>query len=493
MKYLACDIGASNGRVVLVSFDEGRIDTQEIHRFSNDPVRTSKHLHWDTMRILYEIQQGLVICSNQKGFIPDSIGINTWGTDFGLVDSDGNLIFTPINYHDESRDEISPEVENLISSEQLFYNSGYNVISSVESLYYLFSKKKNIVSTASKILFTPDLLSFLLCGEYYAERSICMTSKLLDVETGEWASSSLSALGIDQGYFPEIIEPGTVTGEIDGKIMTELGLKGEIKVVAVAGHDTASAAAAVPFSEDKYAYISCGTWSVVGTPVDQVIRSREAFDIKGSFDYSVNGRADIRINIVGLWIQQELRRCLALKGDNYSYAELAELSAAADPHIAVIDPDAEIFFRTGNMIEKVTRFCEETGQRVPATVGEVTRVVIESLALKYNYVLERIERLLDTSLPVIYMIGGGVQNKQLCQYTASACQRVVKAGPVEATVVGNFLMQALATGAISGMDEGREIVRNSFELTCYHPQDRAVWDKQREIAKGIFEREEIVP
>ncbi|MCL1896007.1 MAG: FGGY-family carbohydrate kinase [Clostridiales bacterium] len=488
MNFLTCDLGASNGRVVLASLDGGRIEMQELHRFPNDPVRTRTHLHWDTLRLLYEIQQGLVICRNQMGFLPDSIGINTWGVDFGLVDSEGDLVFTPIHYRDEARDAIAAEVEKIVSSEQSFYNTGYNAISSIESLAYLFKNKKNLVDAADRILFTPDLLSFLLCGRQYAERSISTTSKLMDVETGQWSIPSLDALGIDPGHFPEIVEPGTAMGRVDGKILDGLGLEGDIDVVAVAGHDTTSAAAAVPFTEDKYAYISCGTWSTVGAPAPKVVRSREVFDSKGSYDYSVNGGVDMRINITGLWIQQELRRQWAQKGEAYGYQELAELSAAADPHIAVIDPDAGMFFLSGNMAEKVKGFCADTGQRVPGSVGEINRVVIESLALKYRYTIERAEGLLDAGLPVIYMIGGGIQNEQLCRFTASACQRVVKTGPVEATTIGNFLMQAIAKGAVSGMEEGRELVRNSCEAHCYSPQDTDIWERQYNVAKGIFER-----
>ena len=488
MNFLAYDLGASNGRAILGSLSNGRLDIKEIRRFPNDPVRTPAHLHWDLPRLLYEIQQSLVDCNNDAGFLPDSIGVNTWGVDFGLIDKDGDLVFLPIHYRDESRDNITDELKRCITPEQLFYRSGYNMISSVESLFYLFKKKPHITKAAKTILFTPDLLGFFLCGNRYAERSICSTSKLLDNETGEWSLDTLSELGIDLSYLPEVVEPGTQAGNVLPVILDTLGLNGNVKVVAVAGHDTASAAAAVPAREDDFAYISCGTWSVVGAPAQRTICTKDIFDSKGSFDCSVNGGIDMRINICGLWIQQEIRRCFALKGKDYSFPELTQLAAAAEPFTAIIDPDAELFFHPGNMDEKVRRFCKESGQRIPDSTGELSRVVLESLALKYRYTIDRMEKMLSKKLPVIYMIGGGVQNELLCQFTASACQRPVTAGPVEATVFGNLLMQAKAMGQINNMDEGRELVLASCEIKNYKPDDSGKWDRQFDLAKCIFSK-----
>jgi len=486
MKLLAYDLGASNGRAILGRLSGGRIDIKEIRRFPNNPVWTPTHLYWDTFGLLHELQQALIDCNNETGALPDSIGINAWGVGLGLIDEDGDLVFSPVHYRDVSRNEIVSEMEKHISLEQIFYKTGYNMISSIESVYHLFEKKPKIIKAANSILFTPDLLGFFMCGNRYAERSICSTSKLLDNETGEWSLEIMSALGIDPDYFPDVIEPGTLAGKILPAILEEIGLKGSVNVVAVAGHDTASAAAAVPAVEDEFAYISCGTWSVVGTPAPKAIRSKEVFRNNGSYDCSVNGGTDMRINMTGLWIVQEIKRRLSLIGQDFSYPELNQLAADAAPFISVIDPDAEIFFHPGNMDENVRQFCRESGQRVPESVGEVCRVVLESLALKYRYTVDRMERMLSKKLPVVYMIGGGTQNEPLCRFTASACQRPVKAGPVEATVLGNLLMQAKAMGAVKSVDEGRGLIRASCEVKNYSPQDSGMWERQYDIAKSIF-------
>lgn len=475
-KVLAFDFGASGGRAMCGTFDGERITIEELHRFSNDPVFVQDTMYWDVLRLLFEIKQGL-IKAKKCGKI-SSIGIDTWGVDFGLIDKEGRLLENPVHYRDKRTVGLVEESFKELDKETFYQITGnqFMELNTVFQLYSLVKERPELLERADRLLLMPDLLNYFLTGEKTAEYSIASTTQLLDARKKDWSDTVLDALGIPKRIFPSITKTGTKIGTLTDAICRELGLE-KTDVVAVAGHDTQSALVSVPAREKDFIFLSCGTWSLLGTELDEPIINEKSEYYNLTNEGGYEGKISFLKNIVGLWCIQESRRQWIREGREYGFGELEQMAKAAPGLRCFIDPDAPEFLPAGNIPEKIRKFCEKTGQYVPQTEGEIVRCINESLAMKYRQAVEEIEKCTGRAYETVYMVGGGIQSALLCQCTANACGRHVSAGPVEATVLGNVALQLLASGDIASLSEAREVIRRSQEIADYEPQNGADWDE----------------
>ena len=478
-RVLAFDFGASSGRAIIGCFDGDKITLEEVHRFSNDPVSVGGTVYWDVLRLFYEIKQGIVKAKIAGGF--DSIGIDTWGVDFGLIDSEGKLMENPVHYRDTRTAGLVEESFKTMPKEKLYGITGIQFME-LNTLFQLISLKKYrpwMLERADKMLFMPDLFAYMLTGKMCAEYSIASTSQLIDLETKSWSEEILDAFGIKKSLFAPLVKPGTVLGELSKEICEECGVD-PVPVISVCGHDTQSAITSVPCEDGDFAFLSSGTWSLFGTELDRPIVNETSMNInitnEGGFDDSTG----FLKNIIGLWLIQESRRQWKREGEEYSYADLEKLALAAEPFKCFIDPDAPEFVPHGNIPERVREFCRRTGQYVPETVGEVMRCIYESLAMKYRLTFEKLRECTKRDYPVIHVIGGGTKDGLLCQMTANSCDRTVKAGPIEATVMGNVAVQLMSDGSVDNIGQARKIIADSSELKIFEPKDTGDWAKAYE-------------
>ena len=473
-RVLAFDFGASSGRAIIGCFDGDKITLEEVHRFSNDPVSVGGTVYWDVLRLFYEIKQGIVKAKIAGGF--DSIGIDTWGVDFGLIDSEGKLMENPVHYRDTRTAGLVEESFKTMPKEKLYGITGIQFME-LNTLFQLISLKKYrpwMLERADKMLFMPDLFAYMLTGKMCAEYSIATTSQLIDLDKRTWSKEILDAFGIKKSLFAPLVKPGTVLGELSKEICEECGVD-PVPVISVCGHDTQSAITSVPCEDGNFAFLSSGTWSLFGTELDKPIVNETSMNInitnEGGFDDSTG----FLKNIIGLWLIQESRRQWKREGEEYSYADLEKLALAAEPFKCFIDPDAPEFVPHGNIPERVREFCRRTGQYVPQTVGEVMRCIYESLAMKYRLTFEKLRECTKRDYPVIHVIGGGTKDGLLCQMTANSCDRTVKAGPIEATVMGNVVVQLMSDGSVEDIGQARKIVADSSELKTFEPKDTDKW------------------
>jgi sugar (pentulose or hexulose) kinase len=480
--YLAFDLGASGGRAIIGRFDGERLTLEEVHRFVNGPVHIpSAHgdsLHWDTLRLFAEIQEGLrkaVACCGSELIC---LGIDTWGVDYGLLDRNDRLVGLPYHYRDSRNDTMMAEAFRRVPHEEIFAATGiqFMQLNTVFQLLAQTIEDPEVLARARTLLMMPDLLNYWLTGAKVCERTIASTSQILDPYKPAWATGLLDRLGIPTHFLPTIVEAGTKLGGLLPAVVEETGAK-DVQVITPGSHDTASAIAAVPAENADYAYLSSGTWSLIGLEIPKPIINETALAFNVTNEGGVCDTIRLLKNIAGLWIIQECRRTWAAEGQSLSWDDIVRHAAAAQPFLAQIDVDAHDFLAPGNMPARVREFCRRTGQPVPDGVGAVARVVYESLALKYRRVLEMMETLNGRQVGVVHIVGGGAQNRLLNQLAANSLGRRVVAGPFEATAVGNLLMQLLATGAISSLAEGRALVRRSFATEVYEPQDAAAWDE----------------
>lgn len=476
--FLAFDLGAESGRAILGRLRNDRIELQEIHRFPNGPVCIGDSLHWDVLRLWAEMKHALALASHAAGDSLISLGVDTWGVDFGLLDIHDNLIGNPFHYRDHRTDGILDSISNSISPTEIYQQTGIQIMA-INSLYQLASMamaKSPLLAAASTFLNMPDLFNFWLSGVKASEYTIASTTQCFSPSTGNWAWDLLKKLGLPANIFGTIVSPGSVLGKIRPGVANEIGL-GNLNVVAVASHDTQSAIAAVPAATDDFLYLSSGTWSLVGTEVAQPVINHASLNSDLTNEGGYGGKFCLLKNNVGMWILQECRRAWAEGGQQYSYDDLTNLAASASSLRTFIYPADARFFPPGNMPGRIQDFCHETGQLVPQTRAEIVRCILESLALEYRRVADQISSLLKRSLPVIHIIGGGSRNTLLNQFTANATGRVVIAGPVEATAMGNVLVQAIAAGQINSLAEGRAIVRRSLGNLVFEPCSVARWDE----------------
>lgn len=477
LRFLGFDFGASSGRAMLGTFDGETIDIREIHRFSNDPVMLCGRFVWDLPRLVFEMKQALNKLS-REGIRVSGIGIDTWGVDFGLLDARGRLLGLPVHYRDSRTEGVMEEVFRIVPREELFGLTGI-AFNSFNTLFQLYAMKRDADPTlemAESMLFMPDLLAYFLTGQKGVEYTIASTSQLLDPARRDWSEAVFDRLGLPKKLMAPIQRPGALRGTLLPEIARECGVE-EIPVYAVGGHDTASAVAAVPATQENFAYLSSGTWSLLGVEIPEPMCAPEVLRAGYTNEGGADGSIRLLKNIMGLWIIQECKREWDRRSDAIGFAELVERARKAPPFKAILDVDDEIFLAPGDMPARIQDYCRRTGQPVPEGRGEISRVIYESLALKYRWAVERLEKdILGRRVEVLHIVGGGSKNEMLNQFTADALQRRVVAGPGEGTVIGNLLLQARAVGAIPDMKALRRVVERSFPTQTYLPGDAAAWD-----------------
>jgi len=490
---LAFDLGASSGRAIvgeLVPGENGspELKMTEVHRFDNTPVEAGDHLFWDVLRLLHEIKTGMRKAV-QAGYPLASFGIDTWGVDFGLLDAFGELLGNPYHYRDAHTDGIMEEVMERLGKEVIFAESGLQFLTfnTIYQLHALFKAGSVALREADTLLLMPDLLMYLLTGVKASEFTIATTTQLLHPVDQTWNTGTMETLGIPSRLFQSIVQPGERLGHLTDKVCQELGIP-SLEAIAVGSHDTASAVAAVPATASPFAYLSSGTWSLLGTEIREPSLSAKTLELEFTNEGGVGDTYRLLKNIMGLWLLQECKREWDAAGNVRSFAQWAELASKEEAFVSFIDPEDPRFLHPAGMPDKIRSFCRETGQPEPVSEAQLVRCVMESLALKYRYVLDGMEELAGTVFPGLHMVGGGIQNVFLCQYTANALGRPVWAGPVEGSAIGNILVQYMALGAFEDLAEARAAVGRSFPVAVYEPQDAAEWSQANRRFAELMDR-----
>jgi rhamnulokinase len=475
----AVDLGAQSGRVALGRFDGGRLAVEEVHRFPNVPVRTGTTLHWDVLRLYADVLDGLRGAARAAAI--DSVGVDSWAVDFGLVDRRGELLRNPVHYRDSRRAAEFDAVGRRVPARELYDRTGIQLlpINTIFQLAAMAADSDPALASADRMLLVPDLMHRWLCGSEATEHTNATTTQCLDVRTGTWAVDILERLEIPTRILPDVVTAGTVVGAIAGEVGAETGLSGA-KVVATATHDTASAVAAIPLRGERAAYASVGTWSLVGVEAREAVLTGDSFRANITNEGGVDGTVRVLRTVTGLWLLHECARVWSLAGRAYSIEDLVALAESAEPLRSFVEPNDPSFSEPGDMPARIVSYCIRTGQPEPADDGAIVRCVLESLALKHADCVDELATLTGREIDEIHVVGGGAKNESLCRWTANAAGRAVLAGPAEATLVGNLLVQAIALGELSSLDEGRELVRGSFAPSVYEPSDASAWTEARE-------------
>jgi len=484
--YLAIDLGASSGRGIIGWIEDEKIHLKEIGRFTNDPVSVNGRLYWDILRIFHEIK-GAIRQSVLEGFKLESIGIDTWGVSYGFINKDGNLVSNPVHYRDVRTNGVIEKASSIVSLNDLYKVTGIQAID-FNTIYQLYVEKNESagpIASADKLLFIPDLLNFFLTGEKFTEYTIASTGAILDANKRSLAEDILVKFGIGKDLFAPFVMPGNSIGKLLPEIIEDVG-DTDVTVVNVAAHDTASAVIAVPTQDKEFIYISSGTWSLMGTELDEPLITEESCRMNYTNEGGYGGKIRFLKNIMGLWLIQESRRQWKREGKEYGFVDLEMAAREAEPFACFIDPDDKRFSTPGNLPRRITEYCRETAQKVPSSVGEIMRCIYESLALKYRYTAEGLCKLTSIKPMAINIVGGGSQDKLLNQLTANACGMNVVAGPIEATALGNIVVQAIAAGEIKDIKEARHIISNSFKTIIYTPFDKEIWDRAYERFKILI-------
>ena len=466
-KVLAFDFGASSGRAILGRLEDGVIKCEEVHRFENSPRMVGDTFRWDFNDLFNNIKEGI-----EKAGEVDSIGIDTWGVDYGLIDKEGNLINDPVHYRDGRTDNIPEEIFGIIPAEEIYDRTGIQFMN-FNTLFQLYSEvkyNKEELDKAEKILFMPDLFAYFLTGEKGAEYTIASTSQM--IKGRDWDKELLGKLKIPCEKLCDIVKPGTLRGKVKKEICPS-----EPPVIAVCSHDTASAVVSVPAKDKDFVYISCGTWSLFGTELSEPLIVKEGKDLGYTNEGGYNNTIRYLTNIIGLWLIQETRRELKNKGNNISFADMAAGAEKCEPLKCVIDAGDPSFTKPGDMIVRIKDYLSKTNQYIPENNDEVFRCIYDSLALKYKDALIKLEKLTGKKYNRIHMVGGGINAKLLCKLTADACGVEVVAGPVEATAMGNIAVQFMALGEIKNLEEARKIISVSEKTEIYKPENTEIWDE----------------
>ena len=469
-RVLAFDFGASSGRAILAEYDGGALSYREVHRFENCPRESEGHFRWDFSDLMANVRLGI-----EKAGAFDSIAFDTWGVDFGLLGEDGTLLGDPVHYRDGRTEGMTDEAFRTMNAGALYAATGSQIMP-INTLFQLLAVKESDPETwsrAKRLLFMPDLFAHALCGADACETTIASTSQMLDARTGAWSRSVLDAFGIPETLFAPLVKSGTVVGEYRGA-----------KVVAAAGHDTQCAVAALPAPDRDAAFLSCGTWSLLGCELDAPVLTDESRKLELSNERGANGKVNYLKNIIGLWLIQESRRQWRREGQEYSYAELEQLALAAEPLRSFIDPDAPEFTPLGDIPGRVRAFCRRNGQPVPESVGAVMRCIYESLALKYRFALDQLSEATGKRFSALHILGGGTKDGLLCRMTADCSGLPVLAGPVEATALGNIVLQLIALGELR--DVGRALIARTEAVKRFEPGEQNAWNRAYETYKTIL-------
>jgi rhamnulokinase len=482
--YLAVDLGASSGRVVLGEWEGSRFALSEIHRFPNGPVRVHDALYSDVLGLWREINEGIARAGRACGGQLDAIGLDTWGVDFALLDQDGALVGNPRHYRDRRTDGILELAFERVPRDEIFEATGLQVWQ-INTLFQLFSMvriRSAELEAAKTLLPLPNLFYYWLGAGPCAEYTAASSTQCLDLRTRAWATDLIARLGIRTDLFPALVEPGTEIGALRSELAADAGLRGATRVVAVGSHDTASAVGAIPSLDEKGAFISSGTWSVMGMETPRPVINARVLATGFTNEGGLAGKTLLLKNLTGLWLLQECRRHWQRGGHDYGWEELHGLADAAEPFRSLIDPEAPDFLSPNDMPAAIHAFCLRTGQQSPSDIGQFVRCCLESLALRYRMTLRELEELAGTKIATLRIVGGGSQNRLLCQLSADACGVPVIAGPAEATALGNVMAQAIAAGELAGVAEGRAAVGNSVVMETYEPRTSHRWAEAVERA-----------
>lgn len=479
--YLAVDLGASSGRVVAGSFNGENLVLHEVHRFDNGPVTAVGRMHWDLLALWNQIQIGLAAAASRFGAGVASIGVDTWGVDFALLARGDELLGNPLHYRDRRTAGILEKAFAVVPREAIFAETGLQFME-FNTLYQLWSMKQAnspLLDVAERLLMIPDVFHWLLTGEKSNELTNATTTQFFDPLRGDWATRLLDRLGIPTRILGPVTQPGTRLGPLLPDVADRARLA-RVDVVLPGTHDTASAVMAVPAASPPsqhpdWCYISSGTWSLMGAEVPSAVINDRCRELNFTNEGGVGGTTRLLKNIAGLWLVQECRRVWKESGQDHAWDDLVRLSECAPPLVSLIQPDDARFVAPRDMPAEIREFCLASGQRAPENHGAVVRCALESLALRYRQVLEWLEQLTESRIETIHVVGGGAKNRLLCQMTADACQRTVVAGPVEATAIGNLMMQAVARGDLGSIKDARAVIRRSFDVDRHEPRDAGLW------------------
>jgi len=492
-KLLAVDLGASSGRVMQGLFDGAKVELTEIHRFSNHAVSVKGHLYWDSLNLFQEVKNGIVKAALDERPI-ESIAIDTWGVDYCYLDKNGDIIFNPHSHRDPRTKVYEEQFYSQVAGEELFRKTGIqpSLINSANQIHADLAERPYLLEIVDKVLFMPDLLTYLLSEKKVNEHTILSTSGLMDVDSRELSEEILEKLSIPYDWFSKISRKGEVLGTLSPELSEELNVN-DFKVIAGAGHDTASAVLAIPYIKpiNETAFISSGTWSLVGIESEEPIVSKKAFDYGLTNEGRFDGNYRVLKNTTGLWLYNELRNDWHLKGEeDLSHQTLAALADEITDNKTYIDPNHPSFSSPGDMESKIQKFCADTDQETPQTKGHIMKVVFESLAMSYRNTIEQLEDVTGQKINQIQMLGGGIQNEMLCQVTADFTNRELYAGPVEASSLGNIASQLIALNLLKNRDQIVEVIKKSSEIKIYKPDENLYNEEKYKDYKNILVKED---
>ena len=487
--YFAVDLGATSGRTILGTLVGGKLEQEELTRFPNNLIETGGHFYWDIYALYLEMIKGLQIVG-KRGIDLSSIGIDTWGVDFVFIGDDDAILRNPMAYRDPHTFGAMEEyLSHVVPQREVYDITGIQFMN-FNSLFQLYAMRKannSAMQHCKKVLFMPDALSWMLTGEAVCEYTIASTSQMLDPRTGDLSEKLVESVGMKRSQFGRMVQPGTQIGVLTEEVQKITGL-GAVPVIAVAGHDTGSAVAAVPAKDEHFAYLSSGTWSLMGIETQNAIISDRSYELNFTNEGGIEGTTRFLKNICGMWLYERCRKEWPEEVRQLSHPELQGSAMQVEAFRSIINPDDKAFANPPSMIEAIQQYCRETNQAVPETPAEICRCIFDSLALRYRQVFGWLKEFADFNLTVLHVIGGGSLNKYLTQFTADACGVEVLAGPQECTAIGNMMLQAKASGDVSDIWAMRQIIANSVEMVPYHPAgDKAAWDKAYEKYLRILE------
>lgn len=489
--FIAIDLGASNGRVLSVDWNGEVFKWQEVRRFQNRPVHILDRVYWDVLRLWSDVQTGISACLARSHTAPAGLGVVAWGVDYGLLDTAGRLLSNPVHYRDCRTNGIPELAFRYLSAADIFRQTGVQIMQ-INTLFQLYSMVKagdSALQRAGTLLMMPDLFHYWLSGEMACEYTVATTTQMYDCGNRCWASALLEQLQIPSGILPRIVEPGTILGTVRESLRGELGLTNAIPVIAGASHDTASAVTGIPGMDEHSMFISCGTWSLVGIELEAPLITPETFAMNFANEGGAGGTTLLQQNVCGLWLLQECVRVWHSAGEAIGWEELLPLALSASALQSFVDPDDPAFLAPPDMPRAIQEYCCKTGQPVPRTLGALVRCCLESLSLKYRWVLQRLAHLSGRAISKICIVGGGANNSVLCQFTADACGCIVSAGPSEAAALGSAVAQAIATSFLSDIAEGREAIAASIQLGYYQPSRSEAWERAYQRFAGILTAE----
>jgi len=485
--YIAFDLGAESGRCVVGELKQDILELHEIHRFPTHTVTYNRDLYWDILAVFEEMKIGLSRAVQKFGANFDGISVDTWGVDYVLLDRGGRLLGYPHHYRSSRSDGMMEKAFEVVPKEEIYSCTGIQFMQ-INTLYQLLSEKEqqlNLLDVADHFLLMPDFFHYVLSGRKKAEYTIVSTTQLSDPRSRNWSWELIQRLGLPERIFLEVVEPGTVLGCLLPELAEKTGIQAQTPVIAGASHDTAAAVASVPASQGSWAYLSSGTWSLMGVELESPLINQQSLMRNFTNEGGVLGTTRFLRNIMGFWILQECRRAWEKDGKAYDYSTLVRFASQEQPVEAWVDPNDTRFLQPGDMPEKILSFLKETGQTRKNEIAWITRCILESLAFKYRMTFIELEELTGKPIERLHVVGGGIRNELLCQMTADAINREVVAGPVEGTVVGNIGMQAIATGHLTGIEVLRNVVRKSFDLKSYQPKEPAYWEKHEKFYRSL--------